>query len=269
MQKSTDCHRPVSTGFSPPTKRLLTMRLAIIILTIGAMHIYATGHAQSITYSGKNVTLKQVFSVIKEQTGYVVLSDNEVMENSLPVTILASSMPLNDFLNLLLKGQSLTFTIHKKTIFIKKVMDQPAPPASKVLIQVTDSSGAPLVGATIEVHGEGAYKFLTDEAGKYALPNLFVGDTIRVTYVGYKHRVLVYKGGDRIFVVLQITSSSLDKVVIQAYGTTTKRFSVGSISTVTSDLIEKQPVTNLLQSLQGLVPGLNVVTTNGAPAQGP
>lgn len=57
----------------------------------------------------------------------------------------------------------------------------------------------------------------------------------------------------------------LDKVQVIGYGTTTRRFSTGNISSVGFKAIDMQPVANPLLALQARVPGLLVTQTNGLP----
>ena len=54
------------------TKTLLVVKLTIILLTVAALHVSAKGTSQTVTFSGKDVTLEKVFNVIKQQTDYVV-----------------------------------------------------------------------------------------------------------------------------------------------------------------------------------------------------
>ena len=55
---------------------------------------------------------------------------------------------------------------------------------------------------------------------------------------------------------LSTAVSSLDEMQVIAYGTTSKRFNTGNVSTVKAADIEKQPVNNPLLALQGRVAGL-------------
>ncbi|MBO9573541.1 MAG: SusC/RagA family TonB-linked outer membrane protein, partial [Chitinophagaceae bacterium] len=57
--------------------------------------------------------------------------------------------------------------------------------------------------------------------------------------------------------------SQLDEVQYIAYGTQTKRFSVGNVTTVKGEDIAKQPVNNVMLALQGRVPGLTVIQQTG------
>jgi TonB-linked SusC/RagA family outer membrane protein len=61
------------------------------------------------------------------------------------------------------------------------------------------------------------------------------------------------------------SEKSLDEVQVVGYGTTTKRLNTGSVAAVSAAVIDEQPVTNVLSSLAGRVPGAFVQTTNGMP----
>ncbi|MBO9573135.1 MAG: SusC/RagA family TonB-linked outer membrane protein, partial [Chitinophagaceae bacterium] len=62
---------------------------------------------------------------------------------------------------------------------------------------------------------------------------------------------------------LEKNISQLDEVQYIAYGTQTKRFSVGNVTTVKGEDIAKQPVNNPMLALQGRVPGLEVIQETG------
>jgi hypothetical protein len=54
------------------TKMLRIMKLTAILMTVLALHVGAKGLSQTINFSGKDVPLQKIFSVIEQQTGYVV-----------------------------------------------------------------------------------------------------------------------------------------------------------------------------------------------------
>src|SRR5579885_2450992 len=103
MQKTALCRRFFSVAFSGArfgecydqrekcrlfTKTLLVMKLTIVLLTIAFVNVYAEGYAQAIvSFTGKSVKLEQVFRSIKKQTGYVVMYNKAVIDNTRPVTI--------------------------------------------------------------------------------------------------------------------------------------------------------------------------------------
>ena len=67
--------------------------------------------------------------------------------------------------------------------------------------------------------------------------------------------------------VLEEDNQALDEVVVVGYGVQRKSDLTGSVASVNSDVLESRPQANLIQSLQGAVPGLNISVT-GSNAEG-
>jgi len=98
----------------PINQTLRVMKLTVFLLTVFSVHIMASTEAQTISFSGKNVPLKQVFAAIKKQTGYyVVYNSNDVLTGQ-TITINATNEPLGKFLEDVLNQQGLAYTITKK-----------------------------------------------------------------------------------------------------------------------------------------------------------
>ena len=68
-------------------------------------------------------------------------------------------------------------------------------------------------------------------------------------------------------IVLKEDNQALDEVVVVGYGVQRKSDLTGSVASVNSDVLESRPQANLIQSLQGAVPGLNISVT-GSNAEG-
>ncbi len=132
----------------------------------------------------------------------------------------------------------------------------------KVTGTITDSSGEPIVGASVMVMGTkgGA---VTDIDGKYSL-QVSPQATLRITYLGFKNEEVKVGGRKVINVQMKAADTELNEVVVVGYGTQKKVNVTGSVSMVGSEVLEDRPVTNVSQALQGAVPGLNFSTnTNG------
>ncbi|HEY0177385.1 MAG TPA: TonB-dependent receptor plug domain-containing protein, partial [Pedobacter sp.] len=69
-------------------------------------------------------------------------------------------------------------------------------------------------------------------------------------------------------ITLLVAAGQLDQVEAIGYGTTTKRLNTGNVSTVSAEVIANQPVTNVMQALEGRVPGMFVKQQNGLPGSG-
>jgi len=257
---------------------LLVMKLTTILILAAFLQVSAHGYSQTISFSGKNVPLKKVFSVIKKQTGFVVFYDQSLIENSKPITITSENQPLENFLTDILKDYSLDFTIEGKTIVLSKKNipisttstnseNQSTEKLTDVHGRVTDSTGAPLSGASVTVKGN-RKGVTTNEKGEFILKGIDKNVTLVISYTSYINQEIKLNGIGELNVKLIRSTSQLDQVQIIAYGTTSQRYNTGDVTVVTSKDIEKQPVTNPLLALEGRVPGLFISQTTGLPGSG-
>ncbi|MCP9198482.1 TonB-dependent receptor [Gramella sp. GC03-9] len=132
---------------------------------------------------------------------------------------------------------------------------------------VTDANDVPLPGAEVKVVGKEIYD-VTDFDGNFSLENVEVGDTFRVTFLGFTAQEVEVTTSSDYTIQLQEDSSQLEEVVVVGYGTQKKRDLTGSIATVDAEEIEKTPTANVMQSLQGKVSGVQIVSA-GSPGESP
>ncbi|HWK06716.1 MAG TPA: SusC/RagA family TonB-linked outer membrane protein [Puia sp.] len=254
------------------TKTILVMKLSAILILVTTLHVAARSTAQKVTYSGKAVELPKVLSAIREQTGYVFFYDKKYMQDISPITVSLKDAPVELALKTILQGLPLDFEIQGNTIFInrktpvaKEAPEEPrAAPEDTIRGVVRDSTGAPLQGASVLIKGT-KKGTRTDLKGSFALRRSQQMAVLVISYTGYQDKEVAVSGDGPLFIFLQRSEDPLDATVVQAYGTTSRRFSVGSISTVTAEAIEKQPVTNVLLALAGQAPGLAITATSGVP----
>ncbi|GEP97602.1 SusC/RagA family TonB-linked outer membrane protein [Chitinophaga cymbidii] len=262
------------------------------------MQVQATGKAQSVTISGKNIPLKEVFAAIKQQTGYVVFArkDDNLMRRKVSLNV--SNAPLREVLETILKDRSYEFIIRDKSIILTPVPaaalparkpaaeDKTSPPLVPVSGRIIGANGQPVPEVTIVV--KGTSKGTTSGAdGSFSI-ELDDGDVLHISAVGFVPVTLKLSGtvfqvitpgakgnagGSQLsdpalaslVVRLMPGTSKLDEVQIMAYGSTTKRLSTSSIATVTAKEIERQPVSNPLEAMVGRIPGMKVQQGDGLP----
>ncbi|MGN6179903.1 MAG: hypothetical protein ACTHNW_12020, partial [Mucilaginibacter sp.] len=63
------------------------MKLVIFIMILACLQASATGYAQQVTLSEKNVSLKKVFSVIQKQTDYIVWYESSLLQGTHKVDV--------------------------------------------------------------------------------------------------------------------------------------------------------------------------------------
>lgn len=66
-------------------------------------------------------------------------------------------------------------------------------------------------------------------------------------------------------VVLKEDTKTLEEVVVVGYGTQKKENLSGSVASIDSEQLQNRPIQNVSSGLQGLMPGVTVTGTNGAP----
>ncbi len=248
------------------------MKLRSILLLISCILISASAISQSVTFSGKNIRLSDLLGVIKNQTGYLVFANKKQVDRARPITIEANQMPVKEFLTRILENSELEFSIQGNTISIKQKVvrkkedpQQPSPvvetpPVTGIIL---GPDGKPLAFVNVQVKG-GNRGAVADERGQFSI-TAEKGNILVISSVGYGERQVKVNGSSPVVITLEINSNPLDEVRVIAYGQDTRRFSVGSVSTVSAKEIQTQPVTNLFQALEGRVPGMIVTMTNGAP----
>lgn len=253
-------------------KLLLVMKLTAVLLTIACMHVYAGGIAQKVSFTGKNVSVEQVFAAIEKQTGYVVFFDYASLGGIKEVSVSVKDASITDLLRACFKDAGMDFTIQGKSILISRkketvaegVYNYAPPPVPDVRGKVIDSLGNPLAGATVTVKGT-KKAVQTNDEGFFTIKDASPDVLLVVSFTGFESQVMALpnRQGRPFIVILKASVNPLDETIVQAYGTTTKRFNVGSITKVGREELQTQPVFNPLQALEGRVPGLLVTSQSG------
>src|SRR5579863_3574288 len=122
---------------------------------------------------------------------------------------------------------------------------------------VTNTENEPQADVTVIVKST-TIATKTNEQGRFTLTLPNPKCTLLFTALGFEGITYPLTGQNEITVVLKTKSNSLDEVHVIAYGTSTQRNTVGSISKVSGKDISQQPITNPLAGLEGRVPGLSI-----------
>lgn len=142
---------------------------------------------------------------------------------------------------------------------------------------VKNDKGEPLQGVTVIVQDKAKVfttSAVTNSSGTFTFKTLKAGDTYSFTfsYVGYEQKVLdgyKYNSGDVINLSVELSASqqALDEVVVVGYGTQKKINLTGAVDKIGSEYFEDRPLSNVTRGLQGAIPNLNIVMTDGKPTR--
>lgn len=131
--------------------------------------------------------------------------------------------------------------------------------------RVTDATtGESLVMVNVQLKGSttGAQ---TDATGAFSLtvPNARTGVLI-FSYLGYQALTQNINGNSNIIVKLEKDNKQLDEVVVVGYGEVKKRDLTGAVVSVKGEELKKVPSTNVMESVQGKLPGVDITKSSGA-----
>lgn len=131
---------------------------------------------------------------------------------------------------------------------------------------VTDG-GNPLAGVSISIKGK-SNATVTDYSGHYTL-SASPEDILVFSYIGYMTMTVPVQGRSIINISLQENATKLQEVKINAgYYSVKNSQRTGSISKITAKDIEKQPVTNVLATMQGRMAGVYITQNTGVSGGG-
>ena len=134
---------------------------------------------------------------------------------------------------------------------------------------VKDDKQKPIEGATVTEKGS-SNAVSTKADGSFTLLSKNSSIVLVITSSGFgNEEVSLSKATTTIAVVMKESNSSLDNVVVVAYGTTTKRQLSNSVVTLTAKDVEDLPVSSPAEAMVGLVAGANISTPSGEPGQNP
>jgi TonB-linked SusC/RagA family outer membrane protein len=135
----------------------------------------------------------------------------------------------------------------------------------KITGTVRDNTGEVLPGASIIIKGTKTGT-TTDASGKFSVANVTPESVIVVSFIGMETKEV--KVGNQTVVNVSLTDGSigLEEVVAVGYGVQKKINVVGAISNIKGEaLLQSGGVTTIGQALQGKIPGLTTMYTNGKP----
>lgn len=127
-----------------------------------------------------------------------------------------------------------------------------------------NKDGSPIEGVSVKVKGSNVGTS-TNAQGSFTL-QVSEGTVLQFSRVGFATIERTVGKSALIDVSLDEAASSLEEVVIVAYGTTKRSTYTGAASNVNMEMVEKAPRASVQESLQGNVPG--VISTNGSGQPG-
>ncbi len=265
MKKKTNQLCPLFCGHR---KTFVIMRITVFLFLISAFQVIAENSYSQLarlSLNLKNTTIKEVLSAIEEQSDFYFLYDSKLIDVQKKVDVSVKDQSIDQILKMIFRDENVEFLIRDRHIVLTPAVQISQQNKNGTITgKVTDSSGSPLPGVTIVVKGT-SQGTITDSDGRYSLAKVPGDAVLLFSFVGMKNQEVAVAGKMNINVRMQDETIGLEEVVAIGYGTMQKSDVTSSISEVNVDQLSRQTTSSLDQSLQGLIPGVQVEQTTGNP----
>ena len=128
---------------------------------------------------------------------------------------------------------------------------------------VVETSGEPIIGATVAVLGQSGLGAMTDLDGKFTIKGVHENGTLRISYVGMKTQEIPLNGRTALTITLQENAELLDGVVVTALGIKRSEKALSyNVQQVESDQLNTVKDANFVNSLSGKVAGVSITRSS-------
>ncbi|MEI3074318.1 MAG: SusC/RagA family TonB-linked outer membrane protein [Phocaeicola vulgatus] len=168
-----------------------------------------------ITINVKNVSLKEIFNIIENQTPYRFSYRSVVLDADRNISISAENISVTTVLNQALKDRNLEYSIvSPKTIVIsdKQTGNVKSSETKKISGIIKDVNGEPIIGANVKIKGQ-SIGTITDIDGRFVL-DASTDATLQISYIGYASLEMNTGNKKELNIVLKEDTETLEEVVV-------------------------------------------------------
>lgn len=255
-------------GILIPKFLALIMRVMYLLFFIGVLHTYAMDTYAQVTQLSiheNGIELKELFNQIEEQTDFYFFYNNDLIDKDMKVEVDVENKSITEVLDHVLKNTGITYQVNNKAIVLNLAPSAVQQQGRQISGIVFDEFGDPIIGANIVEKGT-TNGVITDFDGNFSL-TVSDNSVLVVSYIGYTPQEIVVKNQTNLRITLKEDSQALEEVVVVGYGVQKKANMTGSVSQVDSKDLANRPIQNISSGIQGLMPGVTVVSGEGRPGQ--
>jgi TonB-linked SusC/RagA family outer membrane protein len=212
---------------------------------------------------GEHLTIDSALREISRKTGHLFLHRSDLFSKIPPIDLQLENVGWEKALLACLAGLEVGVNPNGESSSILVARDGGDLQYAPLKGRVTDARGGPLAGATVMAE-DAASGVETDSLGWFQLPVHSFYTPVTVSYAGYLPHSGVLSNRELVSIAMQLPGP-LDAVVVLPYDQTTRRYSTATAFEVRDTTLRDAPVNNLLEALQGLVPGASIRQYNGVP----
>lgn len=225
--------------------------------------------AEVLIKKDEQLSIKQMFDLIKDQTGYKFVYESKEKWQSSTVKLRKGVISVKELLKKGLDIINCTYEFTENTIIVKRNKEfsnnQPVKaPELKILKgQVRDDIGDTLPGVSIVLDGT-ATGVATDIEGRYSIEIPAFGEQrLLFSFIGMKPQTVIYRGEKVIDIVMESDIEDLGEVVVTGYQKTDRRLFTGSVTKVKAGEAKIDGVVDVGRMMEGKAAGVSVQNVSG------
>lgn len=251
--------RTFDDGCFKPKRSFLMMRLTLffVCLQFGTC-LALEGHAQQVTFTLRmeNCTLAEVIREIERKSEYVFFYADREIDLSRKVALDIREQPIEKVLEQLFQKSGNTWEIAGRQVILRKSAEaKSAQNQSVVTGVVTDEKGERLPGVTVVIKGT-TTGVVTSMDGAYSINVPDLQQTLVFTFVGMQPREVSLGGRSELNVTLREEVTEMGEVMVTGYQNIKRESATGAFQTVRAAKLDERFAENLVERLEGTIPGL-------------
>ncbi len=272
---NTSAVNPVHIDNHYPNRRsdiLLPFWRFILFFILFATPDKICSQQEIISLNLHNISVAEVFSEIENKTHYTFAFDNTEIDLSRKVTIKVNNGTIERILELLFEKTNVYYKVSGNHILLAAISDNGEDDSKSETfivsgIVLSGENGMPIPGVNIIEEGT-ENGTISDINGNFSLAAMTSNSIIKFSAIGFVSRTVPIDGKSELSIELKEHIESLEQVVVVGYGSRKKADLTSSIASISSVEINKSAVATFHQSIQGLSPGIEVVSNRGGPGEG-
>lgn len=267
-------------------KILLKMKL-LTVLTLAVIAVSAANntYSQATKFNLKlnNVTVKQIFQEIEENSEFILLYNEKDVDVNRKVDVKVKDESVESILDQVFEDTQNEYKIYDRQIvilpneYIKSDkssgklelidLNNSAQEELTVRGRVFEETEPPLALPGVSIIVKNSNKGTVSDDDGYFSIKVAKNDVLVFSFVGFESKeFMVNRPHDNLIISLKENIEALDEVIVTGLSEERKLNSISSISQLDiSSNLENKPVTQISQALQGGITGLTVTQSSGLP----
>lgn len=218
-----------------------------------------------VSFSTQRAKLETVIKQLKDKSKYRFFY-NDALAKVEVNAVQAKNESLKSILDKLFAGTGISYRIVDNVVYLSKDGKNAAqkPQQKKTVAPhvvegtVTDASGEPLIGVSVQVKGT-SQGTVTDLDGRYSFTTEEANPTLVFSYIGYSTQQVEQKQRGKIDVMMKEESHTLNDVVVTALGIKRSEKALSyNVQKLGGDNVNTVKNANFMNSLSGKVAGVNI-----------